>query len=427
MYLKSLDLCNIGNIVYTKQNLTRGGKIFLAFLLLEYIFPLILNLLFDIKPLFRLHIYSLENFISVLIIILTCIIAIIVSSYTPSILPKNKNPIKPIPKWLINIISLTVILVGLSVFLNDFSQWRYEQSLSENRLAFFASIFQAITPFLIFWILMTDHKFILSRRWSDIITKGILFLATIFSINGLGAIFVTLISALIFFAPQSIIDFFYGNSKKTYFIKNNFNKIILLSFLILLFIPISKISLYTKSGNSSFESISTNYLDFEYLVNRHSVHLSALSASIEDGPELSYLKIPFETAKWRLEFVTGTDYFSKKPEIASLNRISLLQFADFDKINTKGGSSPGLLGGITMIFSFPTSILLVFLITFFYIKIIDFILCRQPPFTWFGAFVFAYIPLRNATDSPFDLIIPGPVTIILFLLFIFSLRRVRIN
>ena len=142
---------------------------------------------------------------------------------------------------------------------------------------------------------------------------------------------------------------------------------------------------------------------------------------------MSYLKIPFETAKWRLQFITGTDYFSKKPEIASLNRVSLLQYAEFDKIKPKGGSSPGLLGGITMIFSYPTSILLVFFITFFYIKIMDFILCRQPPFTWFGAFVFAYKPLRTVTDSPFDLIIPGEITIILILLLILSLRREKIN
>ena len=427
MYLKSLDLCNTGNIVYTKQNLTRGGKIFLAFLILEYIFPLILNFFFDIKPLFRLHINSLENFFSVLIIILTSIIAIFVSSVTPSILPKNKLPIKPIPKWFITLISLILILLGSIIFYNNLAQWRYDQSISENRLLFFVSIFQLMIPFLTFWILMTDHKLVLSRRWSDIRTKGILFLATLFSINGLGSIFVTLIVALVLFTPKSILGLFYGNSKKINLGNKIFKKIILLSFLMLIFIPISKIGLFAKTGASSFDRISSTYLNFEYLVNRHSVHLSALSASIKDGPDLSYLKIPFETAIWRAQFVTGTDYFSKKPEIASLNRISLLQFADFDKINPKGGSSPGLLGGITMIFYFPTSILLVFFITFFYIKIIDFILCRQPPFTWLGAFVFAYIPLRFVTDSPFDLIIPGPVTIILFLLLIFSLRRERIN
>lgn len=427
MYLKSLDLCNTGNIVYTKQNLTRGGKIFLAFLLLEYIFPLILNLFFDTKPIFRFHIYSLENFFSVLIIILTSIIAVFVSSNTPSILPKNKNPIKPIPKWFITIISLITILIGLSIFLNDMSQWRYSQSISDNRLLLYTSIFQNIIPFLIFWTLMTDHKFILSRRWSDIITKGILFLATIFSINGLGSIFITIIVALVLFTPESIIGLFFGNSKKTHFIKNTFKKIILLSFLILIFIPISKIGLAAKSGSYSFEEISSTYLDFDYLVNRHSVHLSALSASIEDGPDLSYLKIPFETAIWRVQVITGTDYFSKKSEISSLNRVSLLQFADFDNINPKGGSSPGLLGGITMIFPYPVSILLVFLITLFFIKIIDFILCRQPPFTWFGAFVFAYKPLRTVTDSPFDLIIPGEITIILILLLILSLRREKIN
>lgn len=426
MYLKSFDLCNSGNIVYTKQNLTRGGKIFFAFLLLEYIFPLILNLLFDIKPLFRLHIHSLENFFSVLFLILTSIIAVFVSSYTPSITPKNKTPIKPVSKRFIIVISLITIIVGLSIFLNDLIQWRYKQSISEYRLLFFASILQYIMPFLIFWIIMTDHQFILSRRWSDIKIKGILLFATIFSINGLGGIVVAIISTLIFFVPRSILDLFYGNLKKSRLEKNIIKKIILLSFIILIFIPIAKIGLFAKSGNYSFERIKSVYLDFDYLVNRHSVHLSSLSASIEDGPNLSSLKAPFETIRYRLKIITGNASQATKPEEGTFARIALLQFANFERINPKGGSSPGLLASITMVFAYPISILSVFLITLFFIKILDFILCRQPPFTWLGAFVFGYTQLRLVTDSPFDLIIPGPITIILFLLLIFSLRRERI-
>jgi len=426
MYLKSLDLCNSGNIVYTKQNLTRGGKIFLAFLLLEYIFPLILNLFFDIEPLFRLHIYSLENFFSVVIIILTSIFAIFVANYTPSILPRNKNPIKPISKWFITVISLITIIISLSIFLNNLTQWRYTQSISENKLTLYTSIFHTIIPFLIFWIIMTDHQFILSRRWSDIRIKGILLFATIFSINGLGSIVVTIISTLIFFVPRSMLDLFYGNLKKSRLEKNIIKKIILLSFIILIFIPIAKIGLFAKSGNYSFERIKSVYLDFDYLVNRHSVHLSSLSASIEDGPNLSNLKAPFETMRYRLKIITGNASQATKPEEGTFARIALLQFANFERINPKGGSSPGLLASITMVFAYPISILSVFLITLFFIKILDFILCRQPPFTWLGAFVFGYTQLRLVTDSPFDLIIPGPVTIILFLLLIFSLRRERI-
>ena len=426
MYLLSYDFSNSGKIVYSKQYLTRGGKIFFAFLLLEYIFPLLLNLLFDTEPIFRLPIHSLKNLFYTLIIISSSIFAVFISKYTPTITPKNKNPIKPVPKWFITMFSLIAIVLGLIIFINDLSQWRYSTSLSDNNLIIFASIIQTMMIFFIFWVLMTDQSFILSHSMSDIIKKVIIFFATIFSINGLGSIFIVLIAGLFVFSPKSAMAIFYGNFKNVS-LRKILRTIIVISLFIVIFIPISKLALYAKSGNSSFKTITSIYLDFNYLINRHSVHLSNLVASIEDEPDLSNLKVPFKIAIYRIKILTGIDPYVKKPEIGSFARISLLQFANFDNINPKGGSSPGLLASMTMVFSLPVSIFSVFFITFFFIKIIDFILCRQQPFNWLGAFIFSYMPLRYFTDSPLDLFIPGEITILILVLLILSFRRERIN
>ena len=130
---------------------------------------------------------------------------------------------------------------------------------------------------------------------------------------------------------------------------------------------------------------------------------------------------------YRIKLFTGIDPGAEKPEVSTFARLALLQFANFERINSKGGSSPGFLASMTMVFPLSLSIISVFLVTFILVKLIDFIMFRQPPFSWIGAIFFAYIPLRFLTDSPLDLIIPGPIIILLLFTLLLSLRREKIN
>ena len=148
-----------------------------------------------------------------------------------------------------------------------------------------------------------------------------------------------------------------------------------------------------------------------------------MAASIEDGPSHTDLTIPIDSTVFRLKVVTGLDPDAEKPEINSFSRRAILQFADYYNVNPRGGSSPGLLASITMVFPMPLAILCVFFATFLLIKLTDFILFRQPPLSFIGALTFAYIPFKLVTDSPFDLLIPGPVIVTLFFIFMFSFRR----
>ena len=132
MYIQSFNSCNAGEAKYTKDYLTRGGKIFLAYLLIVYIFPLLINLAYDSEPIFRLPIGSESVLLSVLLLISVSILAIAISRYTPTVTPRNKGPIKPLPKWLIALFCLIAISVGYSVFSAGLSQWRYTTSISGN-------------------------------------------------------------------------------------------------------------------------------------------------------------------------------------------------------------------------------------------------------------------------------------------------------
>ncbi len=425
MYVQSYNLCNAGKSIYTKDILSRGGKIFLAYLLIEYVIPLFLNLVYDTQPVFRMPIYSINVLFPLFFLILVSIIGVVAAQYTSTITPVQKGPIKPLPKWSIILISLVAIYIGYIITVAELTQYRYSVSISDNTALIYAALIQLLMPAMSFWVLMTDHSLITSWSVRNIFIKVIMLLGLIFSINGLGSIFVTLLFAIIFIAPNSILGLLFIKSVK---LRKHFFSTILI-FILLIFIapPVIKIGEFAKTGNQvEVNEILSTYAGFDYLVNRHSVHLSSLAASIEDGPNSSNLSIPFDTTVYRLKFLLG-DPTAEKPEISTFSRLSLLQFADHKNINPKGGSSPGLFASLTMIFPFPLAAIGVFFVTFIFIKLLDYILCRQPPFSWIGAFIFAYIPFRYPTDSPLDLFIPGPILIVLLLTLLLSLRREKID
>tara|TARA_Y100000748_G_scaffold215894_1_gene181156 strand:+ start:303 stop:1598 length:1296 start_codon:yes stop_codon:yes gene_type:complete len=429
MYIQSYNSCNAGEAKYTKDYLTRGGKIFLAYLLIVYIFPLLINLAYDSEPIFRLPIGSESVLLSVLLLISVSILAIAISRYTPTVTPRNKGPIKPLPKWLIVLFCLIAISVGYSVFSAGLSQWRYTTSISGNSTVLYASVVQTIMPVMSFWVLMTDHQFILSRFKSDIFIKGLIFLGLVFSINGFGNIFVTLLFALVFIAPQSMMSLLFKDSSNN---NKKFYRYLGIGIILpIVSAPLFMAGVFAKSGSSdadySLEEMTLAHTGLNYLINRHSVHIASLAASIEDGSNSADLSIITDTAEFRFKVITGLNPEAQKPDVASFSRLSLLQFADFRNINPKGGSSPGLFAALTMVLPLPLAVLSVFLATFFLVKFLDFILCRQPPFSFIGAIIFAYIPFKYPTDSPFDLFIPGPVTIALLLVVLLSLRRQKLS
>ncbi len=429
MYVQSFSLCNAGEAKYTKEYITRGGKIFLAYLLIVYIIPLFVNLAYDSGPIFRLPIHIESVLLSILLLISVSIFAIILARYTPSITPRYKGPIKPLPKWVIILISIIAISVGYSIFSAGLSQWRYTTSISSNSTVLYASLTQTIMPVMSFWILMTDHQFILSRSKSNIFIKFLVLLGLILSTNGLISIVTTLIFAVVFIAPNSMLGFLFNNAE----VKRNKKFIRYLGLILILPListPLFMAGLYAKSGTNegfTFKEKTLAYTGLNYLINRHSVHLSSLAASLEDGPNHTDLSIPIDTTVFRLKVITGLDSDAQKPEISSFARLALLQFADFRNINPTGGSSPGLLASITMVLPLPLAIISVFFATFMLIKLTDLIFCRQPPLSFIGALIFAYLPFRMVTDSIFDLLIPGPVIVILLLIFLLSFRREKVS
>ena len=81
-----------------------------------------------------------------------------------------------------------------------------------------------------------------------------------------------------------------------------------------------------KSGVYFF----SNYLNFDYMLGRHSTHLYALTHSIEEGNNIKNLYIPINTFIYRLKLLTGSHHTMYKEEVDSLNKVSLNQLALYE-------------------------------------------------------------------------------------------------
>ena len=432
MYILDNKLHDDCNHSYTKQRFTKGGKIFFAFLLIEYLLPIFFNLIHIIdRPIYRLPIHSPIVLVKILSLIVVSIISLLITRYTPTVTLKKKSSIKPLPKWFIVLFSLLAIVAGLLLYINGFVQWRYTTPMFSSPIILFAAILQDIMPILIFWIIITDHQFILSRSMPDMLIKGTLLFATISLLNGMGAIFISILFALFFIAPQSALELLFINPAKEKRKLKYVKLLFLLTFITLIMAPFFlSLGEYAKTGEKhevTDKLIFKKYFNFDYLLGRHSTHLSALASSIEDGANIKNLSIPISTFVYRLKLLTGTHHTTNKEEVDSLNKVSLHQFTLHEKTNPREGSSPGLLASFTMTLPFPFAIFATFLATFILVKFLDYILYAEKPFSWIGAFIFAYIPLKYFTDSPFDNLPPGPHYFFFLFILLASLRRKKFN
>lgn len=428
MQLVSYENCNSGNRIVSHHNLSRGAKILIAYVLLEYIFPLILNLTFDTKPFFRLPVDSLAILLTLILLVGVYIFAVFIANYTPSITPRKVAPLKPLPKSTLLIFSIVCIVVGVLSFIDGMAQWRYGTGIRlGNPILMLIAALQSLLPVACYWVLITDHKLLVSRKPRDLKIKILLSSALVLSMNGLSGIIMTALFLFVFIMPRIAIQVLFTDKNKNKKRRSNKKTIMFFFLLPVLVASLFSIGLYAKSGSkySLKESVAT-YTGIAYLINRHSVHLAIAAASLDDGPDINTLSIPLKTLIYRSKILLGIESNAQKPEISTFSRLALVQFADYEDVNPRGGASPGLIGSITMIFPLLYAAIILFAAVILCVKGIDFILCRQPYFSWVGAFCFAYIPLRFVLDSPFDIILPGPTLLVVLFLLLMSFRREKL-
>lgn len=394
----------------------QATKLLMAYLTLSFIIPYLLNLAFDTEPIFRLPLGSERAVFWFLVSILLSVSTVLIAKWVPTIGVKKKYPLKKIGrKFLLIYLIIGALIVFLTLNLN-LAQWRYRAvGISDSPLIALISIFQYSLTFILFWILITDHALLLSRKPFHLILKLLILFNLIGGMNGLGSALFALFFLIILVFPKVALPIMFKldntNRKKSKYTK--LKKFLALIFTVLiisaLIQPLLLRGITAKSGiENDFEGHVLAHTSFNYLINRHSVHMAQALASLEDGADPNNLSIVKNAFLYRIDVLLGKPFGINKPEISSYSRKALLQFSNFDRINDRGGSSPGLLAAFFMsfplVFAFPFLTIFLLLISNF----INYLFFSQPKMKWTGAFVISYFFVNFYLSSPFDVLVPGP-------------------
>ena len=407
----------------------QATPLLLTYLALEYIIPFVLNSYIDTEPLFRLPLDNKEAVDIFIISLIISALAIFFSAAMPVIGKKKKYPLKPINhNFLFSYLSISLVFT-LFTFVFNLSQWRYSQiGISEQPTIAFIAFLQFFTVLVFLWILISDHKLLLSKKSNAMLIKFLLAASIIGGINGLGGALFAMFAIPLILAPKLTLPWIFrinvtnGRNKSSLKILS----FILLPLIALLLTPmLINIGLYAKSGpNAKATNPISLYNTTSYLINRHSVHMSQALASIEDGYAINNLQIIQNSFLYRTNLLLGKPSEIERPLISSYSRKALLQFADFEgDINPRGGSSPGVLATFSM--TFPPFFHLTFLFLFFLIvaSFINYVLYSQPKLTWAGCLIICYFFLRIFLDSPADFFVPGPHMLALIVTIFLASRR----
>lgn len=407
--------------------MSSGARIIGSYLLISYILPLAINLRYDTRPLFRTPLDVERVLVWLILFIFAGMLAILAARITPRVAPRLKGPLKPIPYSIAASFTAASLAIGLYTLNSSLSQWRYAgSSIAQSPNLIIISLVQMLLPVMIFWMVITDQKLLKSRTPKALLLRVALVLSLLVSINGLGTALNAFFLALLLAFPGYTLPFVIDSDDEVRRGKSvKITKFLAVGALgFLLAQPIFLFGVQAKSGrDSDVEEATQAYVALSYLVNRHSVHMASAAAAIEDGYNLENIMIVPNALSFRLGLLLGLSDSTDKPKVQSYSRQSLVQFANFKNINKRGGSSPGALATFAM--SFPIGIALAsfFLYCFVLVKVLDFMFGHQPRLTWIGAMAFAYFPMRTITDSPADLILPGPPLLLIFILVILASRR----
>lgn len=412
-----------------RQNISSGVKIVIAYLAITYIIPFILNLLFDTQPLFRTPLDVERVVLWMMAFNLIGLAAVFISQYTPGIRPKRHGRLKPIPFWIVFTIMLMTLASSLYSHSYNLIQWRYSTvGLAQHPDRMLIAVLQMLLPVLAFWVIITDHALLKSKKKGNLLLRAGLILSLVLSVNGLGSAVSAMFLSFVLGFPNYALPFIFkdacatGRNKPRKMLRSVI--IVITAFIVAQ--PVFNLGVQAKSGRSAdLELASESYLAVAYLVNRHSVHMASAAASILDGHDYDNLAILPAAYAYRIGVILGLSSGDEKPLMSSYSRLALVQFADFDNINERGGSSPGVLATITMSFPLWFSPFAFFVYCIFLVKLLDFVFARQKPFTWIGAAAFAYFPLRLITDSPADFFLPGPVLLVMCCVALAAARRYR--
>jgi hypothetical protein len=229
--------------------------------------------------------------------------------------------------------------------------------------------------------------------------------------NGAATVLLGSIAAFYIFYPTGLSNSIF--LKNRYFIKGMGRNILAIIILISCLFFAFHFGNRIKQGNfTSIDTRRTNHISDKYLatlVGRVSSYYDSLlftSSPNYDRVNLysnRYIVTIFlDSIIYRLSKL-GLPLNDERPEIVSLSRLNYLNLS-LTRLNSREGSSPGLIASFDYMLPFPISIFLCSLYLVFISRIFDRLSCnKERGITWFGALIM-FLFVQVFFQSPFDLL-----------------------
>jgi hypothetical protein len=419
--------------------MNQAPRVLFVYFVITYIIPFGLFSVLDTTPIFRT---PMESSYAVLWYIVTialccCVIALTMKQRIRGAV--RLAPLQPIShRFLIWYLALNTLALVMSSSLG-LVQWRYGSvGITDVPILALFALFYFGLMVVALWVLIADHSLLLSRSGKHMLLKVLLGVNIIGSINGLGTALFALFYVTILVSPQVMLGILFFSDDVSAASGNRTvvrrrvgvfaGAVIVCILLVNVAQPLFERGLVAKSGNDALadRALAFNeYTGTEYLINRHSVHMSQALASIDDGWSPDNLMIVPAAFAYRFDVLLGRPYALRKPVISSYSRQALVQFANFLNVNPRGGSSPGILATFSMSFPLPVALLMTALFLLIVAKYLNYLLYRQPRLTIVGAILLNYFFMGLLLDSPFDAFVPGPQMLIVLAFLWLSTKRQR--
>jgi hypothetical protein len=189
-----------------------------------------------------------------------------------------------------------------------------------------------------------------------------------------------------------------------------------------------------KTGSSS-GALWESHASYDFLVQRHAVHFQHAMGALEIGIDESGDPDAFTTRRaigprstaYRIGVIVGDPTWGSRPDPSSLSRWTIERFANYDLgNNTRGGSTPGLIGTFALCFPPPWSFISIALYSVTLAMALNWFLRGCARLSILGCTAVAFMPVRFATDIPTELVNPIGVSAAIIMLAAIA-RRGRSN
>ena len=346
------------------------------------------------------------------------------------VLRREPNP-PPVIMWAIA--SLTIVAGGLS-YLQGNSSWRYAGDSASDRIAadgggmlVATALLQAIGPMLAWWIMLMRPALWLEPSWTSRAARTLAALAAFSGVNGLNSAISSLFSTACMIWPRQFDRLIFSHAEACR-PRGGLSAIVGVAILAVAFAAVGMVA---KTGRSS-EELWQSHTSYEFLVQRHAVHfqhaMGALEIGIDEASEsdtfASRRQIGFQSTAFRIGVITGNPSWGERPDPASLSRWTIERFANYDLgSNTRGGSSPGLIGTFALCYAPPWNFVTLGLFSLTLALAINWFIRGCSRLSLLGCVAVAFIPVRLVTDLPTELLNPIGVSFAIVLLVVIARSR----